>query len=113
MINYATGLLSKNNWVVEQGNIDEALKEFKKAKPNIFDNKKGLYGVMPMGDLIKIIRGPFSMIIPEAWLVRLTMEFLTMNSFLSLLEEIYNIAAVSQKGIMNFFSFKNEGELWD
>lgn len=110
-------ILKENNWEIEErteGDLDKQIADFEKAKATMFTVKESLYAHVPEdGGLFTIRRGPFSVHLDAMLYCRLTMEYLTVRSFLDILEEMYKVAAKRQKDDFYFPRFKNENELWN
>lgn len=80
----------------------------------MFTVKEGLYAHAPDDrGLFTIRRGPFSLNLDAMLYARLTMEYLSLSSFLDILEEMYKIAAQRQKSDAYFPKFRNETEIWN
>ncbi len=97
-----------------EASLDKQLGEFDEAKKTMFTSKTPLYGQTPdEAGLFTVIRGPFQLAMTTMFYERLTMEYMTFKSLLALLEEMYRVAALRQKGDMYFPRFINEHELWN
>ncbi len=110
-------ILKENNWDIEERteeDLDKQIADFEKDKETMFTVKDSLYAHVPEdGGLFTIRRGPFSVAMDSMLYCRLTMEYITLQSFLKILEEMYKIAAKRQRGDMYFPTFKNESEIWN
>lgn len=110
-------ILRRNNWEIEERNeidLDKQIADFEKEKEIMFTVKDGLYAHVPDdGGLFTIRRGPFSVSLDSMLYCRLTMEYLSISSFLDILEEMYKIASERKSSDAYFPRFKNESELWN
>lgn len=110
-------ILKQYNWEIEErteADLDKQIADFEKVKQTMFTVKQSLYEHAPDdGGLFTIRRGPFSVALDAMLYARLTMEYLTLDSFLSILEEMYKIAAQRQRSDAYFPRFRNETELWN
>jgi len=110
-------VLKQNNWQIEERteeDLDRQIAHFAKEKDVMFSVKDGLYAHTPDDrGLFTIKRGPFSVAFDVMLYSRLTMEYLTLNSFLNILEEMYKTAAQRQSDDIYFPRFRNEAELWN
>ena len=110
-------ILKRNNWEIEERtetDLDKQIANFEKEKNVMFTVKHGLYAHAPDdGGLFTIRRGPFSVSLDAMLYCRITMEYLSLSSFLDILEYMYSVAAKRQRGDAYFPRFRNENELWD
>lgn len=110
-------ILRKNNWEIEERteeDLDKQIAEFEKDKDNMFTVKQGLYAHTPDDrGLFTIRRGPFSTPLYAALYSRLTMEYISLSSFLDILESMYRIASQKQRSDAYFLRSRNENELWN
>jgi hypothetical protein len=110
-------ILKDNNWEIEERteeDLDKQIANFEKIKSIMFTVKESLYAHVPEdGGLFTIRRGAFSVYMDAMLYCRLTMEYLTVQSFLDILEEMYKVAAKRQKDDAYFPRFKNESEIWN
>ena len=110
-------ILKQHSWEIEErteADLDKQIADFEKEKDTMFTVKEGLYTHAPDdGGLFTIRRGPFSVALDTMLYARLTMEYLTLDSFLNILEEMYKVAAQRQSSDAYFPRFKNEAELWN
>lgn len=109
-------ILKQHNWEIEErteADLDKQLADFEKEKDTIFTVKEGLYAhALDDNGLFIIRRGPFSVALDTMLYARLTMEYLSLSSFLDILEEMYKIASERKSSDAYFPRFKNESELW-
>lgn len=110
-------ILKRNNWEIEErteADLDKQIADFEKEKDVMFTTKQGLYEHAPDdGGLFTIRRGPFSISFDAMIYCRLTMEYLSLQSLLDILEELYRIASIRQRPDAYFPRFQNEDELWN
>ncbi len=94
--------------------LDKQIATFEKEKEVMFTVKDGLYAHTPDdGGLFTIKRGPFSVALDAMLYCRLTMEYLTLESFLNILEFMYKIASQRRSDDAYFPRFRNENEFWN
>jgi hypothetical protein len=110
-------ILINEGWEVEdrtESDLNKQIADFEKDKETMFTVKDKLYYHTPNDDgLFTIRKGPFSMAISTVIYCRLTMEYLSIKSFLDILNEMYEIAAKRKSNDMYFPSFKNEEKMWN
>jgi len=110
-------ILKRNNWEIEErteADLDKQIADFEKEKDVMFTTKQALYEHAPDdGGLFTIKRGPFSISFDAMIYSRLTMEYLSLQSLLDILEELYRIASIRQRPDVYFPRFQNEDELWN
>ncbi len=110
-------ILKENNWEIDErteADLDIQIAAFERSKDTMFTVKESLYAHVPEdGGLFTIRRGPFSVHLDAMLYCRLTMEYLTIQSFLNILEEMYKVAAKRQKDDAYFPRFKNESDIWN
>lgn len=110
-------ILRQHNWEIEERSetdLDKQIAGFEKEKENMFTIKEGLYAhALDDGGLFTIRRGPFNVALDTMLYARLTMEYLTLSSFLDILEEMYKVAAQRQRSDAYFPRFDNEDVLWN
>lgn len=109
-------VLIENNWEIEERNesdLDKELARFDSVSSKIFSKKYSLYKFTPNeGGLFIIKRGPFSITFDSLLYSRITMEYLTISSFLQILEAMYEQAAIKKSDDIFFPRFNNESSLW-
>ncbi len=110
-------ILKHHNWEIEERtekDLDKELADFEKEKETMFTVKDGLYAHAPdETGLFTLRRGPFSTAFGSMLYCRLTMEYLSLESLLDILEEMYKNAAQRQTNDAYFPRFKNESEIWN
>ena len=116
-INGFKSALPRRGWEIEdatEADVDKELIGFEKAKGSMFTKKVPLYGKTPdeVG-LFTVVRGPFHLPMSTMIYGRLTMEYMTFESLLRILEEMYRIASIRQAAEAYFPRFVNEALLWN
>ena len=110
-------ILQAHNWVVEnvtEEELDQQLNLYESVEKTIFSKKTPLYNFAPNEiGLLKIKRGAFSVNLTPNFYSRLTMEFMTLETFLEMLEEMYTIASIKKRPDSYFPIFNNELSIWN
>ncbi len=110
-------VLLQNNWIIEERtekDLDKQIADYEKEKDTMFTVKEGLYAHVPSdGGLFTVKRGPFSVSFDAMLYCRLTMEYLSVESILNILEHMYKIASQRRKDDIYFPRFRNENEFWN
>jgi len=112
-IDILTNLLRQNGWNVIDREIGKSKEDFEKETAHIFDTDRSLYDLGPDYFLFTVQRGPFRLNIPGAWIMRLSLEFLTFDTLLKTLEYVYEETAKKQQGGLEFLMYRNEKDLWN
>lgn len=110
-------ILESHNWIVEmvtEEELDQQLRSYEVVEKTIFSVKNSLYELAPdeIG-LLKIKRGAFSVNLTPNFYSRLTIEFMTLETFLEMLEEMYHIASNKKRSDIYFPVLKNEVDVWN
>lgn len=109
--------LTEHNWKVDEvteSELDKEIGIFDSAKSTMFSVKNSLYDFSPEeAGILKISRGPFSMNLTTTFYARITMEFMSGETLLELLEEIYQNASKEKKPIMFFPQLTGEESSWN
>ena len=110
-------ILQSHNWVVEmvtEEELDKQLNAYESVKNTIFSVKKPLYSSTPdeIG-LLRIKRGAFSFNLTPSFYNRMTTEFMSLETLLSILEEMYSRAAKKQRSNFYFPVLSGESEAWN
>lgn len=106
-------ILRQHDWQVQQiseEELDKRQKEIEVVKDKIYTGK--IFEHPFNVPLLTIKRGPFNMGIGSDLIVRMTMEFMTFETFLAILEENYRRAAKIQKTDI-FYPVFRERDLWN
>lgn len=110
-------ILKSRGWEIEdikEEELDTSIAEFEKAKGHMYSVKESLYKFAPdEPGIFRIKRGPFNLTLSASIYVRLTMEFMSLDTFLAVLEEMYDSASRRKESDAYFASFKNESEVWN
>lgn len=109
-------ILLSSGWEVEiitENELDRQLNTYESVKDDIFLKKNKLYDLAPEeAGLLKIKRGAFSLNLTPTFYSRLTMEFMTLESFLEMLEAFFSIASIEKRSDAYFPVLMNESEVW-
>ncbi|MEL7666501.1 MAG: hypothetical protein AAGU06_03710 [Candidatus Shapirobacteria bacterium] len=110
-------ILKNKGWDIEdrtESDLDKQIADFEENKGIMFTVKDPLYAHNPQDDGIFTIRkGPFSLPLSAMIYCRITMEYLSIESLLDIVGEMYKIAAKKKSSDMYFPVFKDEEKMWN
>lgn len=110
-------ILELHNWtvkIVTEKEVDQQIEIYRSIEKTIFSKKDTLYALSPEEiGILKIERGPFCVNLTPSLYMRLVAEFMTLETFLSMLEDMYRIASKKQKEEHYFPIFSNEASIWN
>lgn len=110
-------ILNDNGWKTKfptEADIDKQIKTFENAKEKMFTVKESLYDFAPEQiGIIEISRDSFNFSLTPEIHSRITMEFMSIETFLQLLEEMYILAHQRKQSDTYFIAFGNEAETWN
>ena len=110
-------ILQVHGWIVEEiteKELDQQLAIYESAEKTIFLKKNSIYNFAPNEiGILKIKRGAFSLNLTPTFYSRFTMEFMKLETFLEMMEEMYLIASIKKKSDLYFPTLKNDFNIWN
>jgi hypothetical protein len=103
-------VLREHHWKVSDIDLDPSLEAVEKIKDRMFNGQ--LFEHTFNDGLILIERGPFSFRLGSSLLIKMSMQFFTLETILNILEKLYENASKVQKP-EQFFPILKEREVWN
>jgi len=109
-------ILKERGWEIDditEKELDKQIADFKDIEGKIYEKRYSLYENAPDEFGLFVIRkGPFRLPLTAAIYTRISMEFLSGQTFFDMLDEMYNKASEGQKGELFFPNFSDEVNVW-